>query len=128
MAGGKSVQVTLIVEAGADARERDESTTKLRREILNLNVHTVERPSAGDAPPGTRAIDLAQIGTLLVTLTSTATAVATLVTAVRSWLEARPGGGTVKMQIGGDTLEISGTLSEEQKRLVATWIAAHTGP
>jgi Effector Associated Constant Component 1 len=118
------VQVTLVLDAGDDAREREDLTSTLRRELLQLDVDAVERVSAGDAPPGSRAIDMAQIGTLLVTVGNTATGLTALITAVRSWLGTR-GNGTVKMQIGGDTLEITGHLSEDQKAVVAMWIKAH---
>jgi hypothetical protein len=117
------VQVAVTVEAGADDGERDELTGKLRRELRRLDVDAVDRPH-GQTPDGTRAIDMAQIGELLVTLATTATALGSLVAAVRSWLTAH-GGGTVKLTIGGDSLEITGALSEEQRRLVDAWIKAH---
>jgi hypothetical protein len=121
---GGPVQVTLVLETEADARELEELTARLRRELLALDVEAVERAPAGPAPEGTRAVDLAAIGTLLVTLGKGAAALAPLVAAVRSWLSAR-GAGTVKMQIGGDTIEVTGALSAEQRALVDAWIAAH---
>ena len=71
----------------------------------------------------TRAVDLAQIGTLLVTLGQTTGAITALVSAVRAWLGAR-GTGTVKLTVGGDTIEVTGHLSDEQKALVGAWIKA----
>ena len=118
------VRVTLVLETDGDARELEELTSKLRRELLRLDVDAVERAPAGPAPDGTRAVDLAAIGTLLVTIGKGAAALAPLVAAVRSWLSAR-GSGTVKMQIGGDTIEVTGALSPEQRMLVETWIKAH---
>jgi hypothetical protein len=118
------VHVTLVLEADGDAREVEETTARLRRELLSLDVDAVERAPAGAAPEGTRAVDLAAIGTLIVTLGKGAAALAPLVAAVRSWLAAR-GAGTVKMQIGGDSIEITGNLSADQRMLVEAWIAAH---
>ena len=118
------VQIALTVEAGADAREREELTLRLRRELRQLSGASVERPVGGEAPPGTRAVELAQVGQLLVTLGGAATAVGALVAAVRSWLAAQ-GSGTVKMTIGGDTIEITGQLSAEQRWLMDTWIEKH---
>ena len=114
----------LVVEVGDDERERDELTTRLRHELLRLDVDAVERPSLGAAPAGTRAVDLAQIGTLLVTVGQTAAGITALIAAVRSWLAAR-GTGTVKMQIGQDVLEVTGQLSGEQQALVDAWVKAH---
>lgn len=120
----ETVQVKLVVEAGEDSQERDEITTRLRRDLLQLNVDSVERLSEGEAPAGTRAVDIAAIGTLLVNIGQGVAALTPLVTAVRSWLAAR-GSGTVKMQIGADTIEVSGNLSDHQKTLVDAWIKAH---
>ena len=123
MANGDTVQVKVVVD-GEDDQERNELATKLRRELLRLDVDAVERPTAGEAPAGTRAIGPAEIGALLVTFTKGATALASLVAAVRSWLAAR-GAGTVKLQLGADTIEVTGRLSEEQRALVEGWIRAH---
>ncbi len=118
------VHVTLVLDTDGDARELEELTARLRRELLRLDVDAVDRAPAGPAPEGTRAIDLAAIGTLIVTIGKGAAALAPLVAAVRSWLSAR-GTGTVKMQIGPDIIEVTGTLSPEQRMLVDTWIKAH---
>ena len=121
MASDDRIKVAVLVEAGGDERERDELTAKLRRELLRLDVDAVERLSAGDAPPGARAVDLVALGTLIVTISKGAAAIAPLIAAIRSWLTTR-GGGTVKVQIGSDTIEVTGTdLSDEQKALVAMW-------
>lgn len=125
MTNGDSVQVKLVIEAGEDARERDELTTKLRRELLRLDVDAIERPSAGEAPAGARAVDLVALGTLIVTIGKGAAAIVPLIAAVRSWLTTR-GDGTVKVQIGNDIIEVTGTdLSDEQKALVAMWTRRH---
>jgi len=121
MARVDMIQVKLIVEAGADVQEREEATTTLRRQLLMLDIDRVERASPDDPGPP----DLEQVGTLLVTVGSTATAMGALVAAVRSWLAAR-GAGSVKIQLGADTLEIVGNLSDPQKASVAGWIKAHT--
>ena len=128
MTNGDSVQVKLVIDAGEDAQERDDLTTKLRRELLRLDVDAVERPSAGEAPPGARAVDLVALGTLIVTISKGAAAIAPLIAAIRSWLTTR-GGGTVKVQIGNDHIEVTGTdLSDEQKALVAMWTRRHEAP
>lgn len=123
MGSDDKIRVAVLVEAGGDARERDELTTRLRRELLRLDVDAVERPPTGVAPPGTRAVDLASVGALLVTLAQTTGALTALVTAVRAWLGAH-GSGTVKLSVGGDTIEVSGQLTDAQKDLVAAWIKA----
>ena len=52
----------------ADAEEIAEATLQLRRELLDLDVDAVEVPRAGEPPPGTRAVDVAALGALVVSL------------------------------------------------------------
>ncbi|MGB7161331.1 MAG: hypothetical protein WBD40_24950, partial [Tepidisphaeraceae bacterium] len=63
----RTVSVRLL-EEGADAERLDQVTGYLRNEILELDVDDVTAEPAGEAPPGTRGIDPAMIGGLMVTL------------------------------------------------------------
>jgi hypothetical protein len=114
-------QVTLVLRAAADPRELEALTAKLRRELLALDVKAVERPSAGRAPAGTRAVELAAIGTLVVTLGKSAAALGPVIAAVRSWL-ATLGTGTVEIQDKDGGIKVSGRLSAKQEVLVERWI------
>jgi len=44
---------------------------------------------------------------------------------VRGWLTRSGGRRTVRLEIGGDVLELTGTTSAVQERLVDEWIRAH---
>jgi hypothetical protein len=59
------------VELGpdADAEEVAEATLQLRRELLDLDVDSVDLAAAGQPPPGTRGVELAALGALLVSVT-----------------------------------------------------------
>jgi hypothetical protein len=117
-------QVRLVLRADADSRELEALTGKLRRELLALDVKAVERPPAGRAPAGTRAVDLVAIGTLVVTLGKSAAALAPVVAAVRSWL-ATLGTGSVEIQDkDGSVVKVSGRLSARQEALIDRWLAA----
>ena len=118
------VQVTLVLDADAEAREVEEATAQLRGELLALDVDSVERAPGGPAPEGTRAVDLASIGSLIVTVAQGAAALAPLVTAVQAWLAAR-GSGTIKLEIDGDKIEIPARLTPVQQRAVDAWMARH---
>jgi hypothetical protein len=52
------------VELGpdADAEEVAEATLQLRRELLDLDVDSVNLAAAGQPPPGTRGVELAALG------------------------------------------------------------------
>jgi hypothetical protein len=118
------VHLTLALEADAEAREVEEATARLRGELLSLDVDSVERAPGGPAPEGTRAVDLASIGSLIVTIAQGAAALAPLVSAVQAWLAAR-GSGTVELEIDGDKIKIPARLSPVQQKAVDDWLARH---
>jgi len=113
------------VAAGSDAdpEEVAEATLQLRRELLELDVESVEIPPAGEPPPGSRAVELAALGTLVVTVTQSQL-LASVVAAVRSWL-AGAQKRSIKLELGGDVLELSGVSSAEQRRLTDEWLRRH---
>jgi len=120
------VTLTLQVDGGpeADAEELDELTRRLRTELLELDVYSVEALRAGDAPPGTRAADLLAIGGLLVTLAKSGDTLKTVASAIQAWLHAQPA-RSVELQIAGDTLKVSGVSSADQTKLIDLFVRRH---
>lgn len=118
--------LTLELDVGpdADAEEVDELTRRLRRELLELDVESVDLSRAGPPPPGARAVDVLSLGTLIVTLAKSSGALGTVVAVVRSWLSGAPR-RTVKLELDGDVLEVSGVSLRDQRELIASWIARH---
>ena len=116
------VQVTLGPDG--DAEEVAQATLQLRRELLDLDVDAVDIPGAGVPPPGARAVDVAAIGALVVNLADSQL-LAAVVTAVRSWLAGSPR-RSIKLELGGDALELTGVSSREQRRLTDEWLARHS--
>jgi hypothetical protein len=114
------------VELGpnADAEEVAEATLQLRRELLDLDVDSVELPGGGQPPPGTRGVELAALGALLVSVTQSEL-LAPVLAAIRSWLGGSPQ-RSIKLELEGDTLELTGISSTEQRRLVDEWLQRHT--
>lgn len=122
---GGEVRVELA-EDGADAERLEEVTGFLRRELLQLDVADVAAVPAGEPPPGSRAFDVLAIGALLVTLGKSAEGLRSVVDAVRHWLTR--GGGvrrTVKLEIGGDVLELSEASTADQQRLIDVFVSRH---
>ncbi len=107
------------VEAEAVA----EATLQLRRELLELDVEAVELARAGEPPPGTRAVDFIALGSLVVTVANSGL-LSAVVAAIRSWLGARPQ-RSIRLELGGDVLELTGVSSEEQRRLADAWLRRH---
>ena len=56
----------------ATPRRSPRPTWQLRRELLDLEVDAVEAPGAGEPPPGSRAVDVAALGALVVNLADSA--------------------------------------------------------
>jgi hypothetical protein len=121
-AGTLGIQVN--VGPDADAEEIAEATLRLRRELLDLDVEAVELPSAGEPPPGTRAVELAALGALVVTVAQSKM-LAPVVTAIRTWL-AGAQQRSIKLELDGDVLELTGVSSKEQRRLTDEWLRRHT--
>jgi hypothetical protein len=114
-------------EEGADAERLDALTGRLRQELLQLDVDDVQRTTAGPAPDGARAVDVAAIGALVVSIGSTAVGLKDVVSVVRGWLSRGDGvRRTVKIQIDGDALELSEVSISEQDRLVNLFVDRHT--
>jgi hypothetical protein len=116
--------VQVAVGPDADAEEVAEATSQLRRELLDLDVEAVELPAAGEPPPGTRAVELAALGALVVTVAQSPL-LGPVVAAVRSWLAGGSAQRSVKLELDGDVLELSGVSSKEQRRLVDEWLGRH---
>jgi hypothetical protein len=115
--------ISVAVGSDADPEEVAEATLQLRRELLELDVESVEIPRTGEPPPGSRAVDLAALGTLVVTVTQSQL-LASVVAAARSWLAGAPK-RSIKLELGGDVLELSGVSSAEQRRLTDEWLRRH---
>jgi hypothetical protein len=79
--------IELSLEGGDDA-ELDELTRQLKAEVQELNVDSIEQVSAGAAPGGTKAVDMAAIGQMAVTLAPAI--VPPLFDLLKSWVERKP--------------------------------------
>jgi hypothetical protein len=109
----------------ADAEEVANAALQLRRELLDLDVGAVEVPRPGEAPPGTRAAELAALGGLVISIAKPEV-LAAVIAAVRSWVS-RSQRRSIKLMLGGDVLELTGVASDEQRRLTDEWLRRHDG-
>ncbi|MCE0447469.1 MULTISPECIES: hypothetical protein [Streptomyces] len=110
---GKNLLI-LLSEEGAEPERVAELTGYLREELLDLDVDDVTAMRAAEVPSGARAVDAAEIGTLLVALGSSVTALDQVVTVVRSWLnrcrDTRP---SLRLELDDDVLEVSEATDEQ---------------
>jgi hypothetical protein len=121
---GRELHV-LLSEEGADPERLDALTGFLRQELLHLDVEDVTALRAGEPPPGARAFDVLAVGGLLVSLGSSE-GLRAVVSAIRKWLARGQGTRrTVRLEIGGDALELSEATASDQDRLIGLFISRH---
>ena len=100
--------------------ETDRLAQSLRSAILEIpEVTAVSAPVAGPAPPGSKAVDAATIGALLVAVQPTAVLLTKVLGVIRGWLDRT--GGTMQMTVNGHTIELKPTR-KQQDALVARFI------
>jgi hypothetical protein len=108
-----------LFEPEADPERMDRLTSDLRQELLELDVDSVSPVSAGPAPPDSKGLELAAIGTLLVYAKNSLPLVSAVVSAVRAWVQRGvPSGRTLKITVDGNTLELSAATDDQQQQLV----------
>jgi len=113
-----NVQVSVGPDGLAD--EVAEAALQVRRELLSLDVADVATPTAREAPPGSRGLELAALGALVVTIARSQLLDSVLGT-VKSWL-AGSRQRSIRLELNGDVLELTGVSSKEQRRLTEEWL------
>ncbi len=118
------LEINLAVDEEVSPREMEELTAAMRRELLLLDVQSVDRVSGGPAPEGAKGIELAAIGALIVNLGQATPVLGQVVEAIRAWT-ARSPNRTVKLTLDGDTLEVGGISETQQHDVIRDWMARH---
>lgn len=124
----KAAVLVSFSESGADDPRLDSLTRQMREELRQLDVADVQAPPSETlAPEGARGIEVAAVGQLLVTILGTQ-GLTGILNAVRAWLDrGHDAPRSVRVELGGDVLELSGASREEQDRLVAMFLSRHSG-
>src|SRR5918999_2351936 len=115
-----AVRVEIASQGEVDDARLEELTASLRRQLSDLDVEAVERVEGDAGPEGAKVGDVLAIGALVVKVARSAASVAGVVRALQDW--AARGGRTVKLDVGGDTIEVTGASRAQQDRLIAAWI------
>lgn len=88
-----------------DASELDELTRQLRTEVDELDIYAIKQVSEGDAPTGTKAVDMAAIGQMAVSLAPSV--IPALFDLLKSWVQRKPSTPVkVTVKIGRKTAQI----------------------
>jgi len=124
----QEIAVEFTATDDVDAAELDRLTQALRAEILQVDdVDTVD-PATVAAPDGTKSVDVASIGALIVAAAPGVTALIKVIETVRGWFANRKATASsptpaLRMTIGDKSIEIVAD-KEQQDQLVAEFIAA----
>lgn len=118
----KELKIELF-EPDADPEAVDELTRNLRVELLDLDIASVSPSVTGPAPEGTKGVELAAIGALLVQVKDSIPLVTAVVSAVQSWLRRSSSPDrSLKITVDGRTLELSVATAEQQQQLVDEFV------
>jgi hypothetical protein len=120
--GDVQLRVDLNVGSDADAADLEQDTLQLREELLQLDVSDVQRPPGDAAPEGAKGIDVGLLGTLIVT--SSQEALGAIIRAVAGFIT-RSANRSVKLQLGEDVIELTGSSRADQERLLEAFLARH---
>lgn len=127
-AAAPAVTLSAVVgEADADPERVDSLARYLLTELRELDDVDVALTREGEAPPGSKVVDPITIGGLLITLLSSQ-ALPHVIELIRGWLGrgAERETRAVKLELDGDSLELTAATAEEQERLVELFVARHT--
>lgn len=121
-------QLLIDLEIGpeTDAEGLAESTRQLRSELLELDVESADFVAAGPAPRRAKAGLPIDWGKLILTFAASGGVLTTLINVLQSWISRRRECSIV-LEIDGDRLEITGTPTKEQQRLIDLWLSRHRG-
>jgi hypothetical protein len=115
-----------LSEEDADTERLAVLTGYLRAELLRLDV--VEEVSAlpAEPPPGARVFGVVTVGALMIAVGQSFEGLRSVVSVIRDWLSRGEGTGrAVRLELGGDTLELSQASAADQERLIELFIRKH---
>jgi hypothetical protein len=116
-----------LKDSDFDDEELASLAFQLRDELLELDVSDVSMsPKEGQIPEGAKGLDLAVVGSLLVSLVAKVETVKKVVSTIREWL-ARQRLRSIEITLEGDTLKLTNASAEDQERLVEAWVSRHAG-
>lgn len=119
-----SLQVQIASSHDGDEGELNELAQGLRRELLALDVESVERAPVTAVPDDAKSGG-ASLPDLLIVTISNSTVLVAIVHFFQGWI-GRGKGRKVNIKLGKNSLEIDEASPEEQAKLIASWIDWHT--
>ncbi len=116
-----------VGEEGADDERRAELAESLGRELRELDAAEVSPLDGGEAPEGAKSGGAVALGALLVAMAQPEL-VSAVLAAVEAWAAGRTG-RSVRIEIDGDSIEVTGLSAKDRRRLIDSWLEHRsTGP
>jgi hypothetical protein len=123
---GRELRLQLS-EEDADAERLALLTGYLRAELLRLDIGDVSVLPAGEVPRDARGFGAATVDALLITLGQSVEGLRSVMSVIRDWLRRSQGTGrAIRLELGGDALELSQASAADQERLIELFIRRHT--
>ena len=119
------LEVRIEVEPDAGRDELVALEVWLREWLLSVGVESVGFVAAGPAPSGTRSAGMFVAGVLTVVFARSSDLLAKLIDVVRSWLSSS-GARSVRLELDGGVLEVTGITRGDQRELIRAWLDRHT--
>jgi hypothetical protein len=121
-----ATELKLAIDPGQchDPDELARLSRQLQTELADLDVDAVHLTAGGPAPAGVKAAELLDVGGLVIVLGLQRHVLRAVVETVGAWL-GRQQARSVTLTLDGDTLEVTGMSSTEQKQLMARWVECH---
>jgi hypothetical protein len=118
------VGVRIEAEPDADREELVALAVRLREWLLPVGVESVGFVAAGPVPSGARSAGMFVAGVLTVLLARSSEVLGKLIDVVQSWLSSG-GARSVRLELDGDVLEVTGISRGDQRELIRIWIDRH---
>ena len=119
------LEVRIAVSGVGDPEMLAEDAARLRDELVTLDVDDVTELAIGPAPPGSKGLELAALGALVVKLGRSRELLRQVVDTVRDWLH-RNDCQSIRVEIDGDVLDLKGVSDTDRKALIDNWIERHS--
>jgi hypothetical protein len=115
------MNIDILIETSdidADPERLDQLAGRLRHDLLELDVDSVVAARAPDAPAGSKGLDMADIGSLLVSMKMSIDLAEKVVSVIRGWIKRSPQSRSVKITVGDKTVELSDVTVDQQQQIL----------
>ena len=120
------LQVTIVKKDCDTNGDIAKLSQQLRKDLLMLDVKNVDYLCREKSVEGTKTGDIISWETLIITLATSGGVISTFINFILGWIK-RNNGRTVRLELNGNKLEVTGLSTDEQKRLIEIWLKRNGG-